>query len=140
MGLLSKAVFVLLFAGAAGGVDGWRGAPTAPAVPPGRAAVPSPLDCLPDGYSLTDVVSYAQKRKGSEEFPTLKDRLAELKARCKGGKLVDGRGREVRLFRVTCYGNPPENYEELKRQEQEELERLRKRYTVIVLPCDPRLG
>jgi hypothetical protein len=108
--------------------------------PSRRRPLPAQFACLPEGFTPADVVSYTRKHKDKEGFLTLQDKLVELKARCKSGKLVDGKGREIRFFRVTCYGNPPENYEELMQKEREELEALQKHFTVIVLACDPRIG
>ena len=92
--------------------------------------------CLPEGYTSADVVSYREKRK--QAYVTIDDKLVELKAHCKEGKLVDGKGREIRFFKFACYGNPPIDYEELKQKELQELEKLQKKYCVIVMECDPR--
>ena len=96
------------------------------------------FDCLPEEYKSTDVVSYREKHKGGNGYVTIADKLVELKAHCKEGKLVDGKGREIRFFKFACYGNPPIDYEELKQKELQELEKLQKRYCVIVMECDPR--
>ena len=136
MSILSRAVLTLLLAGGLP-VPGLPG-PMAKGMSARRPA-PAQFDCLPEGYTLADVVSYTRTGKDGEGVVTIKERLVELKARCKGGKLVDGKGREIRFFRATCYGNPPDDYEELVRKEREELEGLQKRFTVIVLACDPRI-
>ena len=98
------------------------------------------FDCLPEGHKLTDVVSYRQKRKSGDAYITIEDNLVELKAHCKDGRLIDGKGREVRFFKFACYGNPPSDYEESRQREQEELEKLQKKYCVIVMECDPRIS
>ena len=98
------------------------------------------FDCLPEGYKSTDVVSYRQKRKGGDGYITIEDRLVEFKSHCKDGKLIDGKGREIRFFKFACYGNPPSDYEELRQKELEELEKLQKQYRVIVMECDPRVS
>jgi len=98
------------------------------------------FDCLPEGYKSTDVVSYRQKRKGGDGYITIEDRLVELKSHCKDGKLIDGKGREIRFFKFACYGNPPVDYEEQRQKELEELEKLQKKYCVIVMECDPRIS
>ena len=98
------------------------------------------FDCIPDGCKSTDVVSYRQKRKGGDGYITIEDRLVELKAHCKDGKLIDGKGREIRLFRLACYGNPPDDYEEIRQKELGELEKLQKKYCVLVIACDPRIS
>jgi hypothetical protein len=98
------------------------------------------FDCLPEGYKSTNVVSYRQKRKGGEGYLTIEDKLIDLKAHCKDGKLIDEKGREIRFFKFACYGNPPGDYEEIRQRELEELEKLQKKYCVIVLECDPRIS
>jgi len=98
------------------------------------------FECLPEGYKSTDVVSYRQKRKGGDGYITIEDRLVELKAHCKEGKLIEGKGREIRFFKFACYGNPPADYEEQRQKELEELEKLQKKYFVIVMECDPRIS
>ena len=98
------------------------------------------FDCIAEGYKSTDVVSYRQKRKGGDGYVTIQDRLVELKAHCEEGKLIDGKGREIRFFRLACYGNPPDDYEEIRQKELAELERLQKKYCVIVMECDPRIS
>jgi hypothetical protein len=95
--------------------------------------------CLPPGISATDVVS-AQLVKSSNTVKktTVAQKLVELKARCKKGKLVDASGKEIYSFRMTgCWGNPPIDYQEILEQQDKELEKLRKRYTVIEMTCNP---
>ena len=98
------------------------------------------LDCLPGGFKLTDIVSYGEKRKGSDEHVTIKDKLIEIKARCKDGKLLDGKGKEIKFFKFSCFGNPPIDYDEIMQKEREEFDKLQKDYTVIVVECDPRIN
>ena len=100
----------------------------------------SHFDCLPESFKLTDVVSYGQKRKGSDEDITIKDKLVQIKARCKGGKLLDGKGKEIKFFKFSCFGNPPIDYDEIMQKEREEFDKLKKDYTVIVVECDPRIN
>jgi hypothetical protein len=92
------------------------------------------LPCLPKGIKLTNGV--VSEKKG--ESVNVGQRLVELKAHCRDGKLVDGHCREIRFFRFECWGNPPYDYLERERQQSERLAQLKKRYTVIVLGCDPR--
>ncbi|HET7157868.1 MAG TPA: hypothetical protein VFI62_02660, partial [Burkholderiales bacterium] len=66
-------------------------------------------------------------------------KLAQLKARCRKGKLVDEKGREIRFFRPSCWGNPPADYADIQQRENEDLEKLRKQYTVIVFGCNPMI-
>jgi hypothetical protein len=95
--------------------------------------------CLPEGIELTEIVqadplpAAASPRK---KPITLEQRLVQMKSRCRKGKLVDGAGREIRIVRlIGCWGNPPENYEEQLKKQSEELERLKKKYTVIEISC-----
>ena len=95
--------------------------------------------CLPPGIHATDIVS-AQWIKPSNVVKriTVEQKLIEIKARCKKGKLVDASGKEIYLFRLTgCWGNPPADYQEILQRQNDELEKLRKRYTVIEMTCNP---
>src|SRR6266480_5310731 len=95
-------------------------------------AEPSPsksLGCLPKDVRADDAVSYG---KNGKSILTVEKKLAEMKAGCRRGKLVDAKGREIRFFRVSCWGNPPEDYQEIRQREDEELAKLKKRYAVIV--------
>jgi len=92
------------------------------------------FDCLPKNVRLDEAVSYG---RGGKENVTVGKKLLEMKARCRNGKLVDARNKEIRFFRISCWGNPPSDYLEISRREHEELTKLKKRYTVIVMTCDP---
>jgi len=99
-------------------------------------------NCLPTEVSLTDVVSSELIKSGSQgnqvKKVTVKDKLSELKARCKNGKLVDSKGREIRFYRLKgCWGNPPADYQEILAEQEKELRELRTRYTVIEMTCNP---
>ena len=97
--------------------------------------------CLPKGIQSADVVAaggFKPSMKKGKQVVTVAEKLASLKARCKKGKLVDGAGREIRFFHLTgCWGNPPDNYQEILENQNKELTRLRKRYTVIEMTCNP---
>lgn len=92
-------------------------------------------DCLPDGIRPDEVVSYSRNPKDNV---TVVRKLSELKARCRKGRLVDSQNKEIRFFRVSCWGNPPPNYLELKQKEKDEIDRLKKSFTVITIGCNPR--
>jgi hypothetical protein len=92
------------------------------------------FDCLPDDIALKDVVAYRQK---AERNVTVRDKLIELKAKCENGKLVDEHHKEIRFFRVQCWGNPPADYRERQQRQQEALKELEKKYTVVVMGCNP---
>jgi hypothetical protein len=106
----------------------------------GENTISSRFDCLPEEFKLTDIASYRQDRKGRAGHITIEGRLIELKARCKGGRLIHGKGKEIRFFKFACYGNPPVDYDEIVQKEREELEKLQKDYTVIIIECDPRIN
>jgi len=105
------------------------------------AAKPSCCACLPQGIQPTEVVNYRglkpSTQKGKQAI-TVQEKLASLKGRCKKGKLVDGSGKQIYFFRLQgCWGNPPENYQEILDKQNRELLRLKKRYTVIEMTCNP---
>src|SRR3982750_4624097 len=86
---------------------------------------PGRRDCLPQGIKPTDVVSATLRRPGSRSQQiTVEQKLRELRARCARGKLVDGRGREIRFYRLQgCWGNPPADYQEILQHQGQELSR-----------------
>ena len=94
------------------------------------------FECLPDDVTLKTVATYSLK---AERDVTVKDKLIELKATCENGKLVDDHHKEIRFFRLQCWGNPPADYQERQQQQQEELKKLEKKYTVVVMGCNPRI-
>lgn len=94
--------------------------------------------CLPPGTKLTDVVE-AKADGEAGEVVTVAEKLAQLKAACStANKLVDSAGREIVFYRLKgCWGNPPDNYEEILAQQRKELEELKKKRTVIERTCNP---
>lgn len=100
-----------------------------------RASQPSKsFTCLPKDVQPGEVVSY---RPNGTRNVTVEKKLVELKARCRDGKLVDAKRREIRFFHPSCWGNPPPDYLEVRERENEELAKLRKRYIVVVFACNP---
>jgi len=101
--------------------------------------------CLPEGIDVRDVVSAQQsKSRGEVKVITVGETLVNLKARCKRGKVVDSKLREIRFYRLKgCWGNPPANYLEVLEKQEQELRQLRKKYTVVAVSCNsgrnPRL-
>lgn len=89
--------------------------------------------CLPENIQLTHVVSYGKQNT------TVEETLDALQATCENGKLIDQNKKEIRFFRVACFGNPPYNYEEIREREGEEIARLRENCTVIVIECNPMI-
>ena len=100
--------------------------------------------CLPADINLEETVSAPQlKSTTTASKPvTIKETLSRVKARCKKGKLISGAGREIRFYRLLgCWGNPPDDYQEQLARQNQELQRLKKKYTVVEIPCaliDPR--
>jgi hypothetical protein len=92
--------------------------------------------CLPKDVTADDVVSYGPK---STPQVTVQKKLSQIRARCRRGRLVDARGREIRFFRSSCWGNPPADYLEIQERENKHLSELKKRYTVIVFACNPMI-
>jgi hypothetical protein len=97
--------------------------------------------CLPEGISLNEVVTAKPgSRPNSTNKVTVKQTLERLKARCRSGKLVDGLGKEIYFHRlIGCWGNPPADYQEQLKQQATELQRLKKKYTVVAISCDQEL-
>ena len=97
------------------------------------------IGCLPKEIKPADVVS--SRLVGSSKVLkkiTVEEKLIQLKASCKKGKLVDASGREIRFYRLEgCWGNPPADYQEILQKQSEELEKLKKQYTVIEMTCNP---
>jgi hypothetical protein len=92
--------------------------------------------CLPKDVRADETVSHGFKGRPAV---TVQDKLVEMKARCRKGRLVDSKDREIRFFHLSCWGNPPEDYREIRRRETAELAKLRKRYTVIEFGCNPMI-
>lgn len=95
--------------------------------------------CLPKEIKPADVVSSRLVGSGKVlKKITVEETLIQLKASCKKGKLVDAAGREIRFYRLEgCWGNPPAEYQEILQKQSEELEKLKRRYTVIEMTCNP---
>lgn len=106
-------------------------------------ATPQRLEaCLPSQIKLTDIVSAEIIESTAAgnliKKVTVKEILTALKARCRKGKLVDGSGREIYFYRLTgCWGNAPADYEDILERQRKEIERLKKRYTVVEMTCNP---
>jgi hypothetical protein len=100
-------------------------------------------DRLPPDVTLeTEVRKDVLNRRGkviSSEVTTVEKRLKELKARYRKNVLVDGKGREIRFFEPLCRGVSAGFEEDQKAQKEKdrELAALRKKYTVIILYCNP---
>lgn len=95
--------------------------------------------CLPTDVRADEVASVRQSASGGAAGRvTVAQKLRQLKARCRAGKLSDARGRPIRFYRLTgCWGYPPPDYQEILRRQQQELDALRRRYTVVEITCNP---
>ena len=96
--------------------------------------------CLPKGIQSTTVVGFQAptlSKQKSGHAVRVAETLAGLKARCKRGKLVDATGRPIYFFQMAgCWGNPPENYQEILDAQERKLAQLKKKYTVVEMTCN----
>lgn len=96
--------------------------------------------CLPEEVSEADVVTHRPTKSGNgteTKAVTVAETLSQLKARCRNGRLLDQAGKQIYFFRLTgCWGNPPEDYQEILDKQNSELTRLKKRYHVIEMTCN----
>ena len=97
--------------------------------------------CLPPNVKLDDIVStkvVGYTRPENVVRTTVEQTLGGLRAICKNDKLTDASGKEIYFYhRVGCWGNPPQNYNEILQKQQDELARLKKKYTVVEMTCNP---
>jgi hypothetical protein len=95
--------------------------------------------CLPKNIQLNSVVQgdpANDATRGEPKPVTIQQKLIELKAKCKNGKLFDLTGKEIYFVQlIGCWGNPPEDYQEQLDRQQQELKRLKEKYTVIEISC-----
>jgi hypothetical protein len=111
----------------------------------GNAVSQSPLaKCLPPEIKLSDVVDSASAgpAKGQSvgrDSVTVEQRLNELNATCSSeNKLVDGNGKQIVFYHLTgCWGNPPEDYQDILQKQRDEINKLKQQYTVIEISCSP---
>ena len=99
------------------------------------------LPCVPKNVTQDTLVSgeELQSAKDKTHQPvTVREALRRIKARCRKGRLFDKTGREVYFFHlVGCWGNPPEDYQERLTLQAQEIQRLKKNFTVLEIPCAP---
>lgn len=96
--------------------------------------------CLPDEIKPDMVVTLESNHETTPTAKpkpvTVRQRLLQLKAHCKDGKLLDGQGMEIRFVQlIGCWGNPPEDYQEQLNHQQDEIKRLKEKYTVVQISC-----
>jgi hypothetical protein len=93
--------------------------------------------CLPADVDAAEVISLEPAGRASKKI-TVTTKLNQIGARCRANRLVDARGKQIHFYRLTgCWGNPPENYQEILDNQQKELAQLRRRYRVIEITCNP---
>jgi hypothetical protein len=91
------------------------------------------ISCLPKDVTQDTLVSGGES---AQKAVTVREALGRIGARCEGGKLVDETGREVFFVHLLgCWGNPPQNYQELLASQAREIASLKGRYTVLEIPC-----
>lgn len=97
--------------------------------------------CLPPEVKDDSVVNVITERSSTGELIrkqiTVKQTLKTLRAKCRKGVLVDGKGKPIRFYHLQgCWGNPPADYLEILDAQKKEIEDLKKRFTVIEMACD----
>jgi hypothetical protein len=98
-------------------------------------------DCIQEDIKLDMIVSVIRKTSSitnEVERETVQQRLNKLNARCKAGKLIDDKNTEIRFYQLQgCWGNPPQDYQEILNRQRENLAELKKKYNVIEMTCNP---
>ncbi len=101
-------------------------------------------DRLPENITAETKVRRAINNEKGEtisfEITTIEKRLNELGAQYENDKLVDKNKREIRFFEPLCRGVSRgfEEDEQDRKAKDAELAELEKKYTVVVLHCDPQ--
>jgi len=91
------------------------------------------LPCLPKDVGQDTLVSGGAS---AQKIVTVREALARIGARCEASRLIDKTGREIRFVHLLgCWGNPPQNYQELLVAQDREIEGLKQRYTVLEVSC-----
>jgi len=91
------------------------------------------ISCLPKDVTQDTLVSGGES---PQKVATVRETLRRIGARCEAGKLVDKTGREIYFFhRIGCWGNPPQNYQDLLAAQAREIDGLKGRYTVLEISC-----
>ena len=95
--------------------------------------------CLPADVDAAEVISLEPSTAGrAAKKITVTTKLNQINARCRARRLVDAKGKQIRFYRlIGCWGNPPENYQEILGNQQKELAQLRRRYRVVEITCNP---
>ena len=98
------------------------------------------FSCLPKDVDLKAKIQEDDETAASlkpKQKKSVEQRLIELNARCEKGILIDKSGKEIRFVHLLgCWGNPPEDYQEQLDQQQAEVSKLKKKFTVVQIPCN----
>lgn len=111
-------------------------------LPETRNATRNPWPCLPHDVRPEEVVSASRAKAGTGSAKIIKVTVSEtlktIGAKCRKGKLIDTAGKQIHFYRMKgCWGNPPQEYQEILGRQRSELEALRKRYHVVEITCNP---
>jgi hypothetical protein len=118
--------------------------------PPGRLPasaagyLPSPAEwaamekCLPEGLTLESRFAHRGGPELDRELTTVRQKLREVRAYARDGKLYDEAGKELYFYRVPEYGSPPPPG--TVEADQKHFQDLQKRYHLIEMyatqaPC-----
>jgi len=96
-----------------------------------------PADVKPDVVVSADRVPTGTGQ-GKFEKITVSQTLNKMHARCSGTRFVIQAIEAIRFYRRKgCWGNPPEDHAEILQRQREELDSLKKKYTVVEITCNP---
>lgn len=96
-----------------------------------------PADIGPDDIVKTVILPSKTEQEHIQKI-SVRETLRSMRAKCRKGKLVNRRGREIRFYRLQgCWGNRPANSGEIMEEQRKEIASLRKKYCVIELTCNP---
>jgi hypothetical protein len=102
------------------------------------AGTKSVAACLPSETKLDDIVS----RDTNNPPLTVAQKLKQMGASCNTkNKLVAKNGKPIYFYRLTgCWGNPPQNYQEILAEQRRKIAELEKTYEVVQMTCNPTGG
>ena len=93
--------------------------------------------CLPGNVKAYDIVSAERTRDGRLVTVTVDEKIRQMRGRCFKGRLVDPKGRRIRFYRLQCFGAPTAYALKTMQHQRDDLEGLRKRFTVVEMTCSP---
>jgi hypothetical protein len=99
-------------------------------------AVDTCVGCLPERLSMSDEFAYDRALNSMDlkriHITTVRRKLIELRAYCKGGVLYDGESKKIVFHQMREWGAAPFHYEKLLDEEREKLSKLeREGFTVV---------